>query len=110
MVELVFALPSPESRGGVVLASDRSTSCKNDGLSWREGGERKGWIIFTLINLVQQLTSPLEICVLSAQMEIQTRAAAKCCSVFIIKQDGLGISWDCWPSPGFSWTGVSRSC
>lgn len=26
-------------------------------------------------------------------MEIQKRAAAKCCSVFITKQDGLGISW-----------------
>lgn len=26
-------------------------------------------------------------------MAIQTRAAAKCCSVFTLEQDGLGISW-----------------
>lgn len=93
----------------MVPISDRSASRKNDEWSWSWGGERKGWIIFMLINLVQQLASPLQICVLSAQMESQTRAAAKCCSVFIIKQDGPSISQDCWPSPELSWAGMSGS-
>lgn len=42
-------------------------------------------------------------------MESQTRAVAKCCSVFIIKQDGPSISQDCWPSPELSWAGMSGS-
>jgi len=62
IMKLMLVVLSAESRGGVVL---NSPCHKNDELSWREGVERNGWVIFTLINLVWQLKSPLKMCIIS---------------------------------------------